>query len=72
MTSWALKAPASLKASNIATRSAELAPTAFMASTIVDNSTPGSKTKARAGCSSTSISVSCAVVAVVIIVLAIL
>ena len=63
--SSALKAPASLNASKIATISVAVVPVSFNASTNVCNSIPGSKTKARAGCSSTSISVSCAVVAVV-------
>ena len=42
----------------MATRSDALAPTAFMDSTISDNSTPGSKINALATSSSTSISVS--------------
>ena len=54
----ARRAPASRNAPKISTRSEAPAPTALIASTISDNSTPVSKTKALAVSSSTSISVS--------------
>ena len=45
ITSSARKAPACLKASKIATKSAGVAPTPFIVSTMLESSTPGSNTK---------------------------
>ena len=61
----ALRAPASLSASKIATISVAVVPVSLSASTSVCNSIPGSNTNALAGSSSTSMFVSCAVVAAV-------
>ena len=59
----ARRAPASRKAPKISTRSDAPAPTALIASTMSESSTPVSKTKALAVSSSTSNSVSATSVA---------